>query len=416
MASNLKRSKRTVGQRLIDLQTKVSGLQKRVGPVELGTNAVSTASLQPGAIGGWVVDVTSIYTGVKTATGSFAPAGSITIGSDGHITASKFRIDANGNAFFTGAISGGTIDIGDFDTSSFHVDAVGQMWLGGANYTDAPFRVSADGILRSRVVFSSGSTFTTTISSGSYRSEFYDSPNNAYALYTIGSTQQASTAFWVNTNSTLDADIREKVVYQTNGIFLDGRSAIGGTYSNVGAFYTSRGTGYVNSVLSVLTKNNSGTTLQSVGIYDGNVVATATISGAAKFFKINHPLYPDKKLVHASIEGPTLDVFYRGISELVNGEVEIELPEYFEALTRQENRTVLLTAEVDNSDAQVAQLAYSAVRNGKIKVFEVNESRNPFQKFSWVVMAIRSDTDFDVVVDNDTAQSGAMQAREINTQ
>jgi hypothetical protein len=414
LASNLKRSKRTVGQRLIDLQTKVSGLQKRVGPVELGTNAVSTASLQPGAIGGWVVDVTSIYTGVKTATGSFAPTGSITIGSDGHITASKFRIDANGNAFFTGAISGGTIDISDFDTSSFHVDAVGQMWLGGVTYDDAPFRVSSAGVLRSRVVFGSGSTFTTTISSGSYRSEFYDSPNNAYALYTIGSTQQASTAFWVNTNSTLDADIREKVVYQTNGIFLDGRSAIGGTYSNVGYFTTGRGAGYVETVLSVMTKNNAGGIINSVGIYGGNVIATATISSAVKFFKIDHPLYPDKKLVHASIEGPTLDVFYRGISELVNGEVEIELPEYFEALTTQEGRTVLLTAETDSGSTQVAHLAYSSIYDGKFKVFEVNGSQNSSQKFSWVVMAIRSDTSFDVVVDNDTDPSRSMPAYERN--
>jgi len=414
LASNLKRSKRTVGQRLIDLQTKVSGLQKRVGPVELGTNAVSTASLQPGAIGGWVVDVTSIYTGVKTATGSFAPTGSITIGSDGHITASKFRIDANGDAFFTGAISGGTIDISNFDTSSFHVDAIGQMWLGGANYTDAPFRVSADGILRSRVALGAGSTFTTTISSATYRSEYYEAPSNAYAVYTIGPTQQTSTGFWVNTNSTLDADIREKVVYQTNGIFLDGRSAIGGTYSNVGYFTTGRGAGYVETVLSVMTKNNAGGIINSVGIYGGNVVATATISGAVKAFKIDHPLYPDKKLVHASIEGPTLDVFYRGISELVNGEVEIELPEYFEALTTQEGRTVLLTAETDSGSTQVAHLAYSSIYDGKFKVFEVNGSQNSSQKFSWVVMAIRSDTSFDVVVDNDTDPSRSMPAYERN--
>lgn len=48
---------------------------------------------------------------------------------------------------FSGAITGGTIDIGGADTTSFHVDSVGQMWLGHADYASAPFRVSASGDL-----------------------------------------------------------------------------------------------------------------------------------------------------------------------------------------------------------------------------------------------------------------------------
>lgn len=161
MASNLKRSKRTVGRRILDLQTRVSGLQKRIGPTSIGQNAVSTSSLQPGAIGGWVVDATSIYTGVKTATGSFAPVGSITIGSDGHITANKFRIDANGDAFFQGAINGGTIDIGGFDSSSFHVDANGNMWLGAGTIGAATFSVTSGGTLSA-----SGASISGTLSAG----------------------------------------------------------------------------------------------------------------------------------------------------------------------------------------------------------------------------------------------------------
>ncbi len=168
MASNLRRSKRTVGRRLVDLQTKVSGLQKRVGPVSIGQNAVSTSSLQPGAVGGWVVDANSIYTGTKTATGSFAPTGSITIGSDGHITANKFRIDANGDAFFTGAISGGTIDIGGSDSSSFHVDASGNIWLGASTYASAPFKVSASGGLVASGANISGAISASSGNFGSY--------------------------------------------------------------------------------------------------------------------------------------------------------------------------------------------------------------------------------------------------------
>ncbi len=189
MASNLRRSKRTVGRRILDLQTKVSGLQKRVGPVSIGENAVSTASLQPGAVGGWVVDANSIYTGTKTATGSFAPTGSITIGSDGHITANKFRIDANGDAFFTGAISGGTIDIGGSDSSSFHVDADGKMWLGSGttSFNTATFSVTAEGTLKA----TSGKIGAFTISEevgsvGALRTVFDDPVAPVVQLSSVG--------------------------------------------------------------------------------------------------------------------------------------------------------------------------------------------------------------------------------------
>lgn len=81
------------------------------------------------------------------------------ITSDGNIEANSgnFRGDISGaSGTFTGSItgasgtfggnlSGGTIDIGGSDSSSFHVDTDGDMWLGAANYVDAPFRVAADG-------------------------------------------------------------------------------------------------------------------------------------------------------------------------------------------------------------------------------------------------------------------------------
>ena len=46
---------------------------------------------------------------------------------------------------FGGNLSGGTIDIGGSDSSSFHVDSDGDMWLGAANYATAPFKVSSNG-------------------------------------------------------------------------------------------------------------------------------------------------------------------------------------------------------------------------------------------------------------------------------
>ena len=46
---------------------------------------------------------------------------------------------------FGGNLSGGTIDIGGSDSSSFHVDSDGDMWLGASSYSSAPFKVSASG-------------------------------------------------------------------------------------------------------------------------------------------------------------------------------------------------------------------------------------------------------------------------------
>ena len=49
--------------------------------------------------------------------------------------------------FVRGAVQGGTIDIGGSDATSFHVDALGRLWVGAALFADGPFRVDANGDL-----------------------------------------------------------------------------------------------------------------------------------------------------------------------------------------------------------------------------------------------------------------------------
>lgn len=70
------------------------------------------------------------------------------INSDGNVEFNNgnFRGDITGaSGNFSGNLSGGTIDIGGSDSSSFHVDVTGNMWLGDGTYSNAPFRVSSDG-------------------------------------------------------------------------------------------------------------------------------------------------------------------------------------------------------------------------------------------------------------------------------
>jgi len=73
------------------------------------------------------------------------------------------------NVTVRGAVVGATIDIGGSDSTSFHVDANGNMWLGNASYASAPFKVSSSGALTATGVTVSGEinassgTFTGTI-------------------------------------------------------------------------------------------------------------------------------------------------------------------------------------------------------------------------------------------------------------
>jgi len=120
----------------------------------------------------------------------------------------------------------------------------------------------------------------------------------------------------------------------------------------------------------------------------GNFYASGTISsGGAKSFKIPHPLDDTKDLIHACIEGPEAGVYYRGESVTSGGWAEITLPDYFEALTMKECRTVLLTALFEDEDDPISALAASRVKDGKFKVW----SGVPTQKFYWEVKAVRAD-------------------------
>lgn len=64
----------------------------------------------------------------------------------------NFTVDNSGfmtavSASISGAITGGTIDIGGFDSTSFHVDSSGNMWMGAASYSGSTFRIASTGVV-----------------------------------------------------------------------------------------------------------------------------------------------------------------------------------------------------------------------------------------------------------------------------
>lgn len=142
----------------------------------------------------------------------------------------------------------------------------------------------------------------------------------------------------------------------------------------------------------------SGATAQFAVMYDdvtqppGSSQAIQILNVNTNVFKtfiIDHPTDPQRYLVHATLEGPEGAVYYRGTARLRNGRAEIELPPYFEALTRADGRTILLT-NVDGFDMlAVRKIDGAKIRDGRFVV----ESNTPdsMQEFDWEVKAIRAD-------------------------
>ncbi len=156
-----------------------SGANPLINSSHIGTAVITTAHIGTAQITDALIDtlgVNKLTSGtvsakqitLATASGvdSYIQSSNYSSGSQGFKITSDGNIEANSGNFrgdisgasgtFTGSItgasgtfggnlSGGTIDIGGSDSSSFHVDTDGDMWLGAANYVDAPFRVAADG-------------------------------------------------------------------------------------------------------------------------------------------------------------------------------------------------------------------------------------------------------------------------------
>jgi hypothetical protein len=130
-----------------------------------------------------------------------------------------------------------------------------------------------------------------------------------------------------------------------------------------------------------------------VGINNSWPSYTLHVSGSFaatnKYFCIDNPVDARRALVHSVLEGPEVAVFYRGEAVLVDGACEIGLPSYFEALTRKDNRTVLVTPKLSEGE-ETSALAASGVADGRFIVRSI-DPRNRKQRFFWEVKGVRAD-------------------------
>ena len=104
-------------------------------------------------------------------------------------------------------------------------------------------------------------------------------------------------------------------------------------------------------------------------------------SVANKTFVIDHPINPDKYLVHACLEGPEAGVYYRGKGEIINNNyTTITLPSYVSNLAI--DFTIQITPIYNNKMIQTYNV--SEVIDNEFKVFGENG------KFFWIVYGLRS--------------------------
>lgn len=109
----------------------------------------------------------------KSPLDSLATEGGRTFLKDGSFESPNFRtgqkgwkVTSEGDAEFQ-ALTIAKIDIGGSDSSSFHVDINGNLWLGAATLAAAPFQVSNTGVLTSANLTRLGGLYTRTNVTGS---------------------------------------------------------------------------------------------------------------------------------------------------------------------------------------------------------------------------------------------------------
>ena len=107
---------------------------------------------------------------------------------------------------------------------------------------------------------------------------------------------------------------------------------------------------------------------------DVQVWGNFLVNNGTKSFAVPHPLLADKDLIHSCIEGPENGVYYRGEVVTKDGLTEVELPDYFEALTYGEDRSVIFTQIYDDDYPALILMAASRIIGGKFRMLNNRQS------------------------------------------
>lgn len=161
----------------------------------------------------------------------------IDILANGAIVSTNFNVTPDGTITANAGTFSGTLDIGGSDTSSFHVDSNGNMWLGNATFAGAKFKVAANGVVYagdSGVVIdtnniTSGGAYTGSLGLGPGSGSDAQAGNPGLRVrYTAGNESNYLSAYWDLTGSS-GGFIRADATGGNPGVKVQ----IGGSYSEL---------------------------------------------------------------------------------------------------------------------------------------------------------------------------------------
>lgn len=156
--------------------------------------------------GGTSVIKSSTFNGVDVGGGSYANA------------TTGWLINGSGRAYFYDATIAGSIDIGGFDSGSFHVDADGNLWLGSGTLVNAPFKVLKEGDVTANTITAKNLTLigNTVLSSSD--------PGKIYLG--VGEYSNTNTPFYVDSASQFS--LGNKLTWDNSTLTITGNVNITG--------------------------------------------------------------------------------------------------------------------------------------------------------------------------------------------
>ena len=148
--------------------------------------------------GGTSVIRSSTFDGVDVGGGSYANA------------TTGWLINGSGRAYFYDATIAGSIDIGGYDSGSFHVDADGNVWSGSGTLVNAPFKVLSNGDVTANTITTKSLTLTgnTVMSS------------NSKIFLGTGVYSNTNTPFYVDSDSQFS--LGNKLTWNGNTLTIQG--------------------------------------------------------------------------------------------------------------------------------------------------------------------------------------------------
>jgi hypothetical protein len=129
--------------------------------------------------------------------------------------------------------------------------------------------------------------------------------------------------------------------------------------TTTGALVVSGGIGtsgnvYASGIIRFTNTTASTSTSTGAVVISGGLGVAGALNAISKSFDIIHPLDPQRKLRHGSLEGPEFGVYYRG--RLTNSNI-IDLPDYWKGLVHKDSITVNFTGIGRSQDVWVEEIA-----------------------------------------------------------